>query len=171
MKVSIDAKKVFLTIFILACIAIGASILLNGWFTTWETLQVPPPLSPPFFDMRTVQGALLSDKLGFDPQVTNPGDPGYRALDYPKIWIGVAKLFQLDKETNLILFVCVYILAYLVCCFLLLRNSPSFYLLLAIFSGSSLLAVERGNNDLLLFALLFAGISLSQGYFRAFTIL
>jgi len=171
MKVSIDAKKVFSTIFILACISIGVSILFNGWFTTWTTLQVPPPLSPPFLDMRTVQGSLLSAKLGFDPQVKNPGDLTGRTLDYPKIWVGIARLFQLDNETNLILFVCVYILAYIVCCFLLLRNSPSLYLLLAIFSGTSLLAVERGNNDLLVFALLFVGISLSQSYFRAFAVL
>jgi hypothetical protein len=33
------------------------------------------------------------------------------------------------------------------------------------------LAVERGNNDLLVFVLLFAGIALSQGYFRGISIL
>jgi hypothetical protein len=171
MKISIDKRTVLLIIFALGCLAIGISILVNGWFTTWTTLQVPPPLSPPFFDMRTVQGSLLSDKLGFDPQVKNPGDLTGRTLDYPKIWVWIAKLFQLDNETNLILFVCVYILAYIVCCLLLLRDSPSLYLLLAIFSGTSLLAVERGNNELLVFALLFAGICLSQRYFRGFTIL
>ncbi len=121
--------------------------------------------------MRTVQGAILSDKQGLDPQISNPGDPWARAMDYPKIWLWIAKLFQLNNETNYIVFVGIYVLAYLVSCFLLLRNFPSVYLLLAIFSWPSLLAVERGNNDLLAFVLLLAGIALSQGYFRAISIL
>lgn len=141
-----------------------------GWTNTWSALHIPT-LSPIFADMRTVQGSILSEKQGFDPQISNPGDPWGRTLDYPKIWLGVANLFQLNNETNYLIFVCVFVLAYLVTCFFLLRNSPSPYLLLAIFSWPSLLAVERGNNDLLVFVLLFAGIALSQGYFRAITIL
>jgi hypothetical protein len=121
--------------------------------------------------MRTVQGSILSDKQGLDPQISNPGDPWARAMDYPKIWLWIAKLFQLNNETNYIVFVGIYVLAYLVSCFLLLRKFPSVYLLLAIFSWPSLLAVERGNNDLLALVLLFAGIALSQGYFRAISIL
>jgi hypothetical protein len=121
--------------------------------------------------MRTVQGSLHSVDLGLNPQVQNPGDPWYRAMNYPIIWYWIARLFQFDREINLILFVCAYILAYIASCFLLLRSSPSIYLLLAVFSWPSLLAVERGNNDLLAFALLFAGITLSQRYLRAFFIL
>jgi ribose transport system permease protein len=170
MNVSLDRKKNFLIIFVLACLAIGVSILINGWFTTWTALQVPT-LSPFFADMRTVQGSLLSNQLGSDPQANNLGDPWARTMDYPKIWIWIAKLFQLNNETNFVLFICLYILAYIACCFLLLRDSPSLYILLAIFSGSSLLAVERGNNDLLAFALIFVGIILSQSYFNAFSIL
>ena len=170
MKISINTRFVFSTIFTLACLSIGAAILLSGWFTTWTTLHVPSRI-PPFADMRTVQGSLLSDKLGYDPQVKNPGDPWARVMNYPKLWFWIAKLFQLNNETNFIVFVCVYVLAYIASCFFLLRNSPSLYLLLAIFSGTSLLAVERGNNDLLAFVLLFAGIAWSQGYFRALSIL
>jgi hypothetical protein len=174
MKVAIDLQKVFpiifIVIFILACLSIMTAILLSGWTPTWQALH-QPTLSPPFADMRTVQGALLSEEMGFDPQVTNPGDPWLRAMNYPQIWIWIAKLLQFDNETNFIIFVCAYVLAYIVCCFLLLRNAPSPYVLLAIFSGAPLLAVERGNNDLLVFVLLFAGIGLSEGYFRAVTIL
>jgi hypothetical protein len=174
LKISIDLQKVFqiifIVIFILACLSIATAILLNGWTPTWQALH-QPTRSPPFADMRTVQGALLSEEMGFDPQVTNPGDPWLRAMNYPKIWFWIAKLLQFDNETNYLIFVCAYVLAYIVCCFLLLRNTPSPYVLLAIFSGASLLAVERGNNDLLVFVLLFAGIGLSEGYFRAVTIL
>ena len=170
MKKAIDSQKALLVIFTLLCLFIGTAILVFGWTRTWTALHVPT-LSPIFADMRTVQGSILSDKLGLDPQISNPGDPWKRSLDYPKIWLWIAKLFQLNNETNFIVFVCVFVLAYIVSCFLLLRNSPSPYLLLVIFSWPSLLAVERGNNDLLVFVLLFAGIALSQGYFRAISIL
>ncbi len=171
MKISIDTKKaVFLLIFTLACLSIATAILHNGWFQTWSALHIPT-LSPMFADMRTVQGSIQSDQLGLNPQVKNPGDPWSRTLDYPILWLWIAKLLQLDHETNFVLFVCVYLLAYIAACFFLLRNSPSPYLLLTAFSWTSLLAVERGNNDLLTFALLFAAITLSQSYFRAFLIL
>jgi hypothetical protein len=172
MKTTFDRKIAYLIIFTLAWLAIGAAILLTGWTTTWTALHIPV-LSPslPFEDIRTVQGSLYSVELGFNPQVQNPGDPWNRAMNYPIIWYWIAKLFQFDHEINLILFVCTYILAYIAAGFLLLRNSPSVYFLLAVFSWPSLLAVERGNNDLLAFALLFAGITLSQRYWRAFFIL
>jgi hypothetical protein len=170
MKISIDKKNAFLIIFTLACLSIGAAILLNGWYSTWTALHIPT-LSPPFADMRSVQGSLLSARQGFNPQVNNPGDPWNRVLNYPILWFWIAKLFQLDNETNFVIFVFVYILGYIASCFLLLRKSPSLYLLLAFFSGASLLAVERGNNDVLAFVLVFVGISYTQGYFRALLVL
>ena len=172
MKVLFDTKKTCLVIFTLAWLAIGASILFKGWSVTWTALHIPV-MSPsvPFEDMRTVQGSLRSVDLGFNPQAINPGDPWSRLMNYPMIWYWIAKFFQLNNETNFILFVCVYILAYLAACFCLLRNSPSLYTLLLAFSWPSLLVVERGNNDLLAFGLLFVGIILSLSYFRAFSIL
>jgi hypothetical protein len=171
MKVSVEPKKIYLAIFTLAWLAIGAAVLLKGWSPTWTALHIPV-LSPslPFEDMRTVQGSIQSVELGFNPQVQNPGDPWNRAMNYPIVWYWIARLFHFDRETNLILFVCACILAYIGSCFFLLRKSPSIYLLLAIFSWPSLLAVERGNNDLLAFALVFAGISLSKRYGKAFAI-
>jgi hypothetical protein len=169
-KVSAVVQKVVLIVFILGCLSIGAAILSKGWYRTWSALQVPT-LSPIFADMRTVQGSLRSMELGFNPQLKNPGDPWARVLDYPMIWYWIARLFQLDNETNYVIFICAYILAFLVCCFILLRKSPSIFLLLAIFSWPSLLAVERGNNDLLAFVLIFVGVYLSQSYFGALSIL
>ncbi len=170
MKKVVNWQNALLVIFVMVCLSIGTAILIRGWTVTWSALHIPT-LSPLFADMRTVQGAIISEKQGLDPQINNPGDPWNRPLDYPRIWVWIGKLFQLNRDPNFIIFVCIYILAYLVSCFYLLRNSPSPYLLLAIFSWPSLLAVERGNNDLLVFVLIFAGIALSQGYFRAISIL
>jgi hypothetical protein len=171
MKITFDRKMSYMVIYTLAWLAIGAAVLLKGWPATWTALHIPI-LSPslPFEDMRTVQGSLQSVDLGLNPQVQNPGDPWNRVMNYPIVWYWIARLFQFDREINFILFVCVYILAYISACFLLLWKSPSIYLLLAVFSWPSLLAVERGNNDLLAFTLVFAGITLSQRYWRAFAI-
>lgn len=170
MKNASDWQKALLVIFTVLWLSIGTAILVVGWTPTWTALQVPT-LSPIFADMRTVQGSIKSEELGFDPQVKNPGDFWYRSMNYPKIWIWIAKLVQLDNETNYVVFICAYILVYILCCFFILRISPSLYVLLAVFSGASLLTVERGNNDLLAFVILFMGIYFSQNYFRAFTIL
>ena len=170
MKLRLIFERILCLVFILIILSIGGAILKNGWTNTWNMLFIPS-LSPIFADMRTVQGSIKSEELGFDPQVKNPGDPWYRSMNYPKIWIWIAKLVQFDNETNYIVFICAYILAYLICCFFILRISPSLYVLLVVFSGASLLAVERGNNDLLAFVILFIGIYFSQNYFRAFSIL
>jgi len=170
MKNASDWQKALLVIFTVLWLSIGTAILVVGWTPTWTALQLPT-LSPIFADMRTVQGSIKSEELGFDPQVKNPGDFWYRSMNYPKIWIWIAKLVQLDNETNYVVFICAYILVYILCCFFILRISPSLYVLLAVFSGASLLTVERGNNDLLAFVILFMGIYFSQNYFRAFTIL
>jgi hypothetical protein len=170
MKLRLIFERILCLVFILIILSIGGAILENGWTNTWNMLFIPS-LSPIFADMRTVQGSIKSEELGFDPQVKNPGDPWYRSMNYPKIWIWMAKLVQFDNETNYIVFICAYVLAYLICCFFILRISPSLYVLLVVFSGASLLAVERGNNDLLAFVILFIGIYFSQNYFRAFSIL
>ena len=127
---------------------------MTGWMNTWMGLSVPA-MYPPFADLRTVQGAIFSVANGFDPQINNPGDPWGRAMNYPAIWIFLANIFSLNLENNYLIFICIYILAYLSICLLLLYRYSSIWILLAIFSGSSLLAVERGNNDLLVFSLIY----------------
>lgn len=130
------------------------SILIFGWTDTWATFLVPT-MYPPFADLRTVQDSILSLSQGFDPQSINPGDPWKRTMNYPSIWISIANMFSLNKEFNYLIFVCTYVLIYLGSCFSILRQYPSLWVLIAIFSGSSLLGVERGNNDLMVFSLLY----------------
>jgi hypothetical protein len=63
--------------------------------------------------------------------------------------------------------VTLYVAAYLACCAVLLYRYPSLWMLLAVLSGSSLFAIERGNNDLVIFVLLFAAISLDSAWLGA----
>ena len=147
-------KKILIAVFLTSCALIFGGIIMTGWMNTWMGLSVPA-MYPPFADLRTVQGAIFSVANGFDPQINNPGDPWGRAMNYPAIWIFLANIFSLNLENNYLIFICIYILAYLSICLLLLYRYSSIWILLAIFSGSSLLAVERGNNDLLVFSLIY----------------
>ncbi|MBY0379543.1 MAG: hypothetical protein K2P99_03965, partial [Burkholderiales bacterium] len=66
----------------------------------------------------------------------------------------------LQNEIHFIVFTTVIILLYVISCCMLLKKYPSFWLFFAIISNASLLAVERGNSDLLIFAVVvFAGLS------------
>jgi hypothetical protein len=150
-----DFKRIlYPTLFLVGCIAIIISIHLFRWQNTWTVLQIHP-LSPPFSDMRSVQGALDSIKLGLDPQITNDGDPWNRPMNYPMIWVKIANIFDFDNEQHFITFVESYIALYVAACVYLLIRYPSVWLLLGLFSGSSLFAAESGNNDLIVFSLLF----------------
>lgn len=150
----ISKKTFLLSIFILSFILILCGVLIAGWSETWSALLVPTA-NPPFADLRTVQGSIYSISQGFDPQLINPGDPAKRPMNYPSIWADIAKLLSLDLEQNYLIFVCSYVSLYILVCFANLRQHPSLWILLLIFSGSSLLAIERGNNDLIVFNLLY----------------
>jgi hypothetical protein len=151
-------------IFIIGWVLILFGILVIGWDNTWSALALPT-MTPEFADMRTVQGALLSLSDGFNPQIKNPGDPWDRQMNYPSAWISIAKTLSLQHEANYLVFIYVMLFLFLGCCFLLVKQHPSVTLLLMCFSGATLLAVERGNNDILIFVLLYvASLLPSIGY-------
>ncbi len=145
-------------IFVLIWVAIFLAISTLGWTDTWSAILIPT-MSPPFADMRTVQGSLLTIEAGLNPQIDNPGDPWNRPMNYPSAWIWLAKYFHIQNEFNYLIFVALMVVGFLVSCFAMLRKYPSLSLLLACFSGSTLLAVERGNNDLVIFTLLLIAAS------------
>jgi hypothetical protein len=155
------SKEGFLTsIFLIGWIGIATSIGLFGWSSTWNSLLVPEmPL--PFADMRTVQGSVESIAQGLNPQIDNPGDPWGRRMNYPSVWVWIADFFNFQSETNYLVFVSIMVSLYIYCCYRIMLKSRSFLALLVIFSGSSLLAVERGNNDLVIFTLLYLAAYIS----------
>ena len=124
-----------------------------------------PTMSPAFVDMRTVQGALQSLSEGFNPQLNNPGDPWGRKMNYPSIWISISEILNLQNELNFTIFLSLIVLIFLGCCFTLLKQYPSLTLLILCFSGATLLAVERGNNDILVFSLLYFSAFVGGGFY------
>lgn len=154
MKTNNRRNVILKSAFLLGWIAILLAILVFGWTPTWEALSIPT-VSPVFSDMRAVQGALKSTAHGLDPQIDNPGDPWHRPMNYPAIWIGIAQLCGLDREINYLVFVSIAVLCFIYCCYKILSETNSIWMLLIALSGASLLGVERGNNDLIIFSILY----------------
>lgn len=142
------------TVFVAGWLAIFAAIESFGWSATWASLSVPT-LSPSFADMRSVQASIDTLHHGLDPHAVNPGDPWHRPMDYPLVWTRLADAMQLDSERHYLGFEFLLVGAFLLSVIGLLRRAPSGWLLAASFSSSVLLLVERGNNDMAVFVLVY----------------
>jgi hypothetical protein len=136
----------------LLVLLLAAWLVSAGWLHGWSSLGLPA-LWPAFSDLRTVQGALISMASGLDPYIDNPGDPWRRQLNYPAIWIWLAKTGGWQDESHFLVFCGLSLVAFLLACLALLRSAPSWPLLLGCFSSAACLLVERGNSDQLMFAL------------------
>jgi len=140
-------------LYLVTVIAIVSSISSIGWVRTWSSLTVPS-LYPPFGDMRIIQAAIISLERGYDPRISNVGDPWGRAFNIPTPWIAVGKALNLKNEGRFIVIATAMTLFFVGICAYLLFRFPSFGLLGSLVSTSTLVGVERGNVDLILFCLL-----------------
>lgn len=140
----------------LGVIAVGLS---GAWQQTFARLTVPVAPAP-FDDFRVVVGGALSADQGFDPLVANPNDPRQRPLNYPRVWISIGRFFA--GENGIIaggLSLAVLfsgIVAWLIAT--QKNTAASVGLALVSLSTSTWLALERGNTDLLIFALIAAAL-------------
>lgn len=151
--------------FLAICGAVAAGIALAGWRETWSLFGFRP-LVPVFADLRTVQAGLVAAAQGLDPQLTNPGDPWGRTMNYPAVWLEIGRLLHWRSETAYLASIAALAGAWLACCLDLLRRYPSWWLLGVIVSGAGALLVERGNNDMAVFVLLY-GAALAAGRWPA----
>ena len=146
-------RRVPFFLYLAAIVALAGSIAYLGWVRTWASVHVPA-MYPPFADMRAIQGAVISVEHGFNPRVSNLGDPWRRPFNYPTLWIAIGKTLDLTNNKRFIL-ICTALVACFagICAFLIFRF-PSFGLLASLVSTATLLGIERGNIDLLVFCLL-----------------
>lgn len=151
--------------FFAICAAILAGIMLAGWRETWSLFGFRP-LVPVFADLRTVQAGLVAAAQGIDPQLSNPADPWGRTMNYPAIWLKIAEVLNWRSETAYLVSIAALAAAWLACCLDLLRRYPSWWLLAVIASGAGAMLVERGNNDMAVFVLLY-GAALMAGRWPA----
>jgi hypothetical protein len=132
---------------------LAALFLTVGFASTWRIWNIPT-MSPAFADLQVITYGARSAAQGFDPLVSNPADPWGRPLNYPRVW---QSLFVLGIDpSHTILLAGVIIVAFFAGLLLVLRDASDRTLILAFFailSPATMLALERGNIDLLMFFL------------------
>jgi hypothetical protein len=134
---------------------LGVCIFYFGWGRTFSAIFVPP-LSPRFADMRFIQGAVISAKQGLDPYILNPNDVWGRLLNYPPIWLKFGQAINLPDESRFIQFSILMVLCFVGSCAYTLYRFPSFGVLVCLLSTATLMGIERGNTDLIIYPLVFA---------------
>lgn len=124
-----------------------------GWdVDLWPSLGVnsAPTL---FYDARNVAAAADCWALGYDPLVENPCDPAGRVMVYPRVWVVVHYLGVTQERT--LWFGGILVALFLASVLLLvgrLSVPQGFVVAAAVVSPAVMLAVERGNVDIVLFA-------------------
>jgi hypothetical protein len=122
-----------------------------GYEATWRLWNIPT-LTLPFGDLRVITGGAESRRQGFDPMIENPGDPWGRPLNYPRIWQSFYRVGLTPEHTTFIGFAFIALFLTGIC--LILPNASWTIIALviaALLSPATLLGMERGNIDLLMF--------------------
>ncbi len=157
----IGRMGLFPPLLMLVCAIVGGSLLVFPWDPVWDLLGVPK-MYPYFADLRTFTHASLSLADGLDPRLTNPHDPWARPLNYPLLW-SLAAPFVGPEDTLFIgLGIVVFFLVVMLIIFWSSRPPLAIFALIMMLSMPVLLAMERGNNDLLVIGLV-AVACLQQG--------
>tara|TARA_B100001027_G_C16265539_1_gene331810 strand:- start:1821 stop:3032 length:1212 start_codon:yes stop_codon:yes gene_type:complete len=116
-------------------------------------------LTPSFADFRSYQALPLTIEKGLDPYINHEYDPWKRPFNLPIIWFYISKYLNLINEINFKIFIFLYISLFIFCVIQIIELTENIIgkilVILAAFSASSILALERGNTDLLIFSLVF----------------
>ena len=151
---------------------IFVSAFSSSWVGTWRAVGVPAML-PRFADLSTIPEGLETLRHGQDPLVTNPADPLRRPVNYPRIWLFLFSALRIDVQ-NVWAIAIPFCAFYLMCISVLILQAryaaDAVILLAASLSISPLLAMERGNNDLFVFSLVFLGCIASNTYLRSLSL-
>jgi len=160
----IDGRLIVLLFLITYFSMIYISSLVMPYDQFWAYLGVPS-MSPSFADLRNITSALECYRQGFDPLINNPCDPWNRPMNYPRIWLGLSSL-GLDQSHTFILGIFLAVLFYACIFFIVITKrlnvGDGLIYGLALCSPAVMLAVERGNNDMVIFIFLCISVFLIQ---------
>jgi len=157
-----DGRFLLLAILIIYFIPILIAFFSSHYPESWNSRLVYPLVSkmlPAFADMRVITAGAECIRLGYDVLIENPCDPWQRPMNYPRIWSIFATWGINQSHTIMMGFLCgllFFILVFLIIKRLNYTEALLYGLILC--SPSIMLAVERGNNDLIIFIIL--GIAL-----------
>lgn len=126
-----------------------------GYERTWHLWYIPT-MSPPFADARIITAGAESYALGDDPLRENPRDPWARRMNYPRIWVYLLVYLGIDQSHTLAAGVILAMLFFSAIFLVIdeIDHRTAWLMTCGIFSPAALLALERGNNDLLIFFLM-----------------
>jgi hypothetical protein len=158
-----------LTTLWLVPLLILVSAFNGGWVRTWRAFGVPS-MTPQFLDSYNISTAVETLHGGRDPLVMNLGDPYHRPMNYPRVWLylfSAAGITPGNVSTAAVL-LCV---SYLACVSFLIAQTrhavDALILLIASLSISPMLAMERGNNDMVVFSLIFVACFVTNRYLKS----
>ncbi len=145
------------------------SAFASDWIPAWRAVGVPAML-PRFLDVRSIPEGLETLRHGQDPLVKNPADPLGRPLNYPRVWLYSFSALGINTQ-NVWMIAIAFCACYLACMSVLIAQAKyagdALILLLASLSTAPLFAIERGNNDLFVFSLIFVGCFTTNKYLKS----
>lgn len=150
-------RNIFFILFSSLLIIFISLFVVFGYENILQKFWNIPTMKPFFADIRTISGVNETLSYGFDPLLFNPGDPWNRVMNYPRIWQYIAQLLNLN-QSHAIYFGLINISLFILG-FLLFVNKirlsviTAVALLLGFFSPATMLGMERGNIDLIIFFL------------------
>ena len=125
-------------------------------------------LIPSFADFRSYQALPLTIENDLNPYVDHKYDPWNRPFNLPIIWFYIVDYFNLVEEINFKVFILFYISSFIYCILKIISITESFiakiFTVLTTLSSSTILAIERGNTDILIFSLIFLACFLKKSF-------
>ena len=132
----------------------------------WNYLLVPSATND-FVDFRCVASwSRLYEDIYNSSIIYNNNGIGECRLNYPKIWVLISSFFKLGDNNFLYTYVSVFVILYISIFYKLIKKHSSYFLIYLFFSGASLLLIERGNVDIVIFILLYYLMNVENSIFR-----
>lgn len=164
----IDMRRVILFVVAVVVPAGIYAALVHAGAPAWRQLGVHA-IPPGFIDAGNITSAVDCARQGYDPLHVNPCDTYGRPMNYPRLWIQLFNVLRLGGGTTAAVGLA-FGAAFFLAVALLARprglGGMVTWLLLLV-SPIALLGLERGNNDLVVFAFLGAAVAAHRrGGFR-----
>ena len=153
-------------------ILIFVAAFSSGWIPAWRSVGVPAML-PRFADIASIGHGVEALHRGLDPLISNPGDPLQRTVNYPRIWLYSFAALGITAQNVWMValpFCALYLTSISVLIARVRHSADAVILLIGGLSVSPLLAMERGNNDLFVFALICLGCFASNRYLKSLSL-
>ncbi|WP_107667862.1 hypothetical protein [Cyanothece sp. BG0011] len=132
----------------------------------WKKLKVPA-MNPSFADLRAILTGFECTRLGFDVLLENPCDPWDRPVIYPRIWWKLTGLGLDESHTvmiGILLGIIFFFITFMMIGRLNLYEGIIYSLILC--SPPVMLLIERGNLDLIIYAMVFLTLQMAQSQQR-----